>query len=300
MMFLPAVALLFASGIAAQTDRRAGSANRPGKAPMLDTFIVLEKQANEAWSKGDSKFFAGLLSNKFVTRDGPQRLKKADVIKMVADEKCNIKSFSLDEPWMTKINDDAYVVGYRGTWHGTCAAPDGKLFDLPSSTRAATVWVRTGDKWQPGFHGVNAIVDPKEASNRAQSRKAASKRVDPTTTRLTALETSVWEAWKAHDRKKLEKLTANDLSFIDIFGNSYDNKLDIMKAWSSGICKIRSVKVTDAVAFALSPTVELLTHTGAADGTCYGQKVGAVYGNSIYVKVGDAWKLAFTMNMPAM
>ena len=116
---------------------------------------------------------------------------------------------------------------------------------------------------------------------------------------MVVVETSVWEAWKAHDAKKLEDLTSGDLSFIDIFGNSYSNKPDTIKAWAGAICDVKSVDVTGAVATALSPTVELLTHTGTADGTCYGEKVSSVRGNSVYVKDGEAWKLAFTMNMPA-
>ena len=117
---------------------------------------------------------------------------------------------------------------------------------------------------------------------------------------MVAVERSVWEAWKAHDARKLEDVTANDLSFIDIFGNSFANKADTIKAWTGAICEIKSISVTDGAASALSPTVELLMHKGTADGTCYGQKVGAVLGTSVYVKDGDAWKLAFTMNMPAM
>jgi hypothetical protein len=58
--------------------------------------------------------------------------------------------------------------------------------------------------------------------------------------------------------------------------------------------------VTEGVATALSPIVTLLTHTATADGTCYGEKVPAVHGNSVYVRDGDTWKLAFTMNMFAM
>lgn len=49
-----------------------------------------------------------------------------------------------------------------------------------------------------------------------------------------------------------------------------------------------------------APSVELLMHEGTADGTCYGERVSALHGNSVYVLEGDAWKLAFTMNMLAM
>ena len=114
-----------------------------------------------------------------------------------------------------------------------------------------------------------------------------------------AVEKSVWEAWKARDAQKLEDLTTSDLSFIDIFGNSYANKADTIKAWAGAICEVKSVSVTDGAATALSPTVKLLMHTGTADGTCYGEKVPAVHGNSVYVRDGNTWRLAFSMNMLA-
>jgi hypothetical protein len=279
-------------------------------APTIDELMALEKQANEAYVKGDSKFFEGLLSDKFVMREGGQRMDKAAVVKMIAGLKCDVKTCNLDEHWMAKIDADTYVSSYRGTWDGTCTGPDGKSMKIPSPTRAATVWVRSGDKWQAAFHGENLIIDPKKPSEAAPAApaKPADKKdeakptapsPDPNTDALVAIEKSVWEAWKAHDAKKLEDLTAGGLSFIDIFGNFDANKTDTIKAWAGAICETKSVSVTDGVASALSPTVELLMHKGTADGTCYGQKVPAVHGTSVYVKDGDAWKLAFTMNMLA-
>jgi hypothetical protein len=50
----------------------------------------------------------------------------------------------------------------------------------------------------------------------------------------------------------------------------------------------------------ISPTVEILTLTGSADGTCDGQKNGDLYQTAVYVKEGDTWKLAYMMESPAM
>src|SRR5882724_1598985 len=56
-------------------------------APTVDALMALDKQANEAYVKGNSKFFEGMLSDKFVilTDDG-QRMDKAATIKMIAGE----------------------------------------------------------------------------------------------------------------------------------------------------------------------------------------------------------------------
>ena len=131
------------------------------------------------------------------------------------------------------------------------------------------------------------------------AKKSEVNPTDPSTDALVAVEKSVWEAWKAHDAQKLEDLTTRDLSFIDIFGNSYANKADTIKAWTGSICEVKSVEVTDGVVTTLSPTLKLLMHTGTADGTCYGEKVPPVHGNSVYVRDGNSWRLAFCMNMLA-
>lgn len=308
-----AAAFFAESGVDAQNNPAARNAqpadtNAPkpvAEAPAIDALLALDKQANEAYSKSDSKFFEGLLSEKFVMREGGQRMDKAAAVKMIAGVKCDVKTWNLDQPWMAKIDADTYVLSYRSTWEGTCTGPDGKSVKIPSPTRAATIWVRSGDKWLAAFHGENPIIDPKNSPKATAppaqpATKAELKPTDLSTDALVAVEKSVWEAWKARDAQKLEDLTANDLSFIDIFGNSYANKTDTIKAWAGSICEVKNVSVIEGVATALSPTVKLLMHTATADGTCYGEKVPAVHGNSVYVRDGDTWKLAFTMNMFAM
>lgn len=291
-------------GVSTVDAQHEANASKPASPPSIDALLALDNQANEAYIKGDSKFFESLLSDKFVMREGGQRMDKTAVITMIAGNKCDVKTWNLDEPWLAKIDNDTYVLSYRATWDGTCTGADGKPAKIPSPTRAATIWVRSGGKWLAAFHGENPIIDPKNSPKTtvlpAQLAKETEvKPTDPSTDALVAVEKSVWEAWKAHDAQKLEDLTSGDLSFIDIFGNSYSNKPDTIKAWAGAICEVKSVDVADGVATALSPTVKLLMHTGTADGTCYGEKVPAVHGNSVYVKDGEAWKLAFTMNMPA-
>jgi hypothetical protein len=299
---LVAVGCFAESGVDAQSDTNASSS--VAQPPTIDALLALDKQANEAYIKGDARFFESLLSEKFVRREGGQRMDKAATLKMIAGSTCDVATWNLDEPWMAKIDPDTYVLSYRSTFDGTCTAADGKPAKIPSPTRAATIWVRSGGKWLAAFHGENPIIDPKDSPKTTVPpaqliKKTEGKPDGPSTDGLVAVEKSVWEAWKAHNAQKLEDLTRGDLSFIDIFGNSYSNKPDTIKAWAGAICEIKSVDVTDGVATALSPTVKLLMHTGTADGTCYGEKVPAVHGNSVYVKDGDAWKLAFCMNMLA-
>ena len=108
----------------------------------------------------------------------------------------------------------------------------------------------------------------------------------------------MWEAWRAHDAKKLADLTARDISFINIFGVYLATKSDALQDWSGTYCDVKSISLTDAAGTMLSPMVGILTFKAGADGTCYGQKVGPVWGSSVYVKYGDVWKWTFGINYP--
>jgi hypothetical protein len=116
---------------------------------------------------------------------------------------------------------------------------------------------------------------------------------------MLELERAVWEAWRAHDAKKLADLTARDISFINIFGAYLATKNDAIQDWSETYRDVKSVSLTDAAGTMLSPTVGILTFKATADGTCYGQKVGPVWGSSVYVKSADVWKWTFGINLPA-
>lgn len=328
---LAAASMFFAAcgGPAANTGANNPNANttKPVAAPpTVDALMTLDRQANEAYAKGDSKFFDEMLSDKFVIlAGGGQRMDKATTVGMIAGNKCDIKSMNLAEPAMSMIDADTYALSYKAIWDGTCIDADGKPMKVPSPIRSASIWVRSGDKWQAVFHGENLIVDPKApppppgpvakkeepknddkaaANSNAVPSTAAPARAmpDANTDALMKVELALWEAWKEHDAKKLDALMTKDVSFVNIFGTYLGTKADALKDWTGNGCEIKSVSVTDGFATALSPTVEMLTHKGTADGTCGGQNVGGtdIWGVSIYVKDRDAWKFAFGMNLAAM
>ena len=197
---------------------------------------------------------------------------------------------------------------------GTCTSK-GKTEKQPSPVRAATVWVRSGEEWQAVFHGENLIVDPK--SPQATDKKEESKQEEPknemapaagpakpagdlSTDALMAVEKSVWDAWKTKDAKKIEDLTAKDITFVNIFGTYFANKADAIKDWTGAACDAKSFSLTDGVGTSISPTVGILTLTGTVDGTCGGKDISGqkIYGASVYVKDGDTWKWVFGFNSP--
>ncbi|MGZ9190535.1 MAG: nuclear transport factor 2 family protein, partial [Nitrospira sp.] len=83
-------------------------------APTVDALMALDRQANEAHVKGDSKFFEGMLSDKFVIlTSGGQRMDKAATVKMISGVKCDIKSMDLTESAMSMIDADTYALSYK-------------------------------------------------------------------------------------------------------------------------------------------------------------------------------------------
>ena len=297
----------------------ANAAKPVAAAPTAGALLALDRQANEASIKGDGKFFESLFSDKLVMRKGGTRLSKTDAVKMISGVKCEVKEgWSVTEPQMSKIDDDTYVLIYKTTKEGSCTA-DGRTEKLPSPVRAATVWVRSGEEWHAAFHGENLIVDPtappatdKKEEPKKDDKAAANPNVaaapapakptaDPSTDAMMAAERSIWGAWRTHDARKIQDLTAKDIAFVNIFGISFANKASAIEDWTSATCDVKSFTLRDGVGTSVSPTVGILTLKGSVDGACGGQDISGqeIYGTSVYVKDGGAWKWAFGFNSPS-
>ena len=279
-----------------QTPERTAS---PG--PIKVALITLEKSAYEAWKSKDAKFWVTFLSDKFVGWGAFGRLDKASATKEYTGTDCEIKSYVLSDEHLSSLSKDAALITYKATVNGTCGGQQ-----LPTNSRAASIYVRDDGIWKRAFHARAAIVDPKATLAKSVDRQQAlnEDNVQPTnrdvrTDAMLERERAVWEAWRAHDAKKLADLTARDISFINIFGVYLATKTAAMQDWSGTSCDVKSVSLTDAAGTMLSPTVGILTFKAAADGTCYGQKVGPIWGSSVYVKSADVWKWTFGINLPA-
>jgi pimeloyl-ACP methyl ester carboxylesterase/ketosteroid isomerase-like protein len=282
-------------------------------APTASALLALERQAHEAYLKGDAAFFEGSLNDRFVMLGpGGERLDKTATTAMIAGLRCDVKDgWILDEPHLSSIDADTFVLSYRGTFDGTCSV-DGRSATIPSPVRAATVWTRSGETWRAAFHGENPILDPRAAAAPAAGPAAtkgattgadttagarpANVAADPSTEAMVAVEAAVWEAWKERDARRLHELTARDLAFVDIFGNVTSGRAATLAFWTGHQCDVRSTRVADGRVTSLSPTVGILTFKGILEGTCGGQAFPLIHGTSVYTKEGDAWKLAFTLN----
>jgi hypothetical protein len=283
----------------------------PAAAPTKDALVTLEKSAYEAWKSKDTKFWDAFLADKFVGYGSFGKLDKASATKEYSGADCEIKSYALSNEQMKLLvrqagdaqtgDNQAALITYTVTIDGACGGQK-----VPANSAAASVFVREGGTWKAIFHAQAAVVDPKaQLAQPADEKEAPGREVNPSasdagTDAMLAIEKNVWEAWRVHDGTRIERLTAKDISFINIFGTYFATKADALKDWTGTGCDVKSVSVTNATGTMLSPTAGILTFTGTADGMCYGAKVNSViWGTSIYVKDGDAWKWTFGINVPA-
>jgi len=270
--------------------------------PTKDGLMTLEKSAYEAWKSNDPKFWDTYLSDKFVGYGSSGKLDKASAIKEYTGADCEIKSYNLSDGQMKPIGTDAALITYKTTVDGTC---DGQK--LPAHSRAASVYVGRRGRWKLVFHAEDAVFDPNAVLAKPAGENEAIKRdetrpdaTDANTQAMLAVERPLWEAWRTHNAGKLEAAMARDTSFINIFGTYFPTKTEALKDWTGTGCDVKSVSVTGATSTMLSASAGILTFTGTAVGTCYGQKIkSAIWGTSIYVKDGDAWKWTFGINVPA-
>ena len=230
--------------------------------PTKAALVKLEKSAYAAWKSKDTKFWDTFLSDKFVGWGTSGKLDKVSAKKQYTGADCAIRSYVLSEERVSTRGEQAALITYKATVDGTCGGQK-----IPANSWAAGVYVRDGGQWKAAFHAQAAVVNPEVPpvkpvyqNGAPGDGKAKPTAPDVGTGSLLAIEGAVWEAWKDHDAKRLSDLLAEEM---------------------------------------LSPTLGILTFKATADGTCFGQKVGPIWGSSIYVKYGDAWKWTFGINVPA-
>ena len=231
-----AATFVFAVGVApaanAQSNTaKVAAAKLAAAVPTRETLMALEKSSFEAWKNKDAKFWNTFLSDKFVGYGSDGLLNKASATKEYMGTDCDIKSYALSDDKMTLLGNDAALITFKATVHGTCGGQK-----LPVSSMAASVFVRAGASWKAAFYAEAPIVDPKAVSVKPADKTEAPKKdkaqtAAPNTAAaaLIAAEKAIWEAWRAHDAKKMAYLTTKEISFINIFGTYFATKADALK-----------------------------------------------------------------------
>jgi len=259
--------------------------------------MALEKSAWEAWKTKDAKFWDGFLSDKYVGAGPNGKIGKADSIKMMGDDKTEVKSYAMSDEQMQMLGNDAVLLTYKADQDFTENGKPG-----PKNVWAASVFVREGDKWKNAYHYEVTAADPKAPAAKPAAKSPAkpaadAKPADPSTEALMTVEKKGWEAWKSRDQKAIEPLLSKDLSTMEPTGR-YD-RAGTLKLWFDTKCEIKDYTLNDPFSAAVTSDVSILFFKSVTDGTCDGQPIGTSNSTSVYVKEGDTWKLAFGMNVPA-
>ena len=262
--------------------------------------ITLEKSAYDAWKSKDAKFL-GLVfkaSDRFVGW-GSSRLDKASATKEYTGADCDIKSYTLSDEEIRPLGENAALVTHKTAVDGTCGGQK-----IPAMNWTASIYVRDGDKWKAIFHAQSAVVDPRAAGPIPERKQTPAKLTarDPETDAILAVERDVWEAWREHDAKNNRGPDGQEYLYSSIFlVHTSPPRPMPSKDWSGAGCDVKSISLSDAAATMLSPTVGILTFSATAGyAIASGQKVGSIWGSSVYVKhADDAGNGLFGINVPA-
>lgn len=120
-------------------------APRVTKAQLQQQLSEMEKTLWTAWKYKDAAPFETNLSADTVMVGEMGVSGKSSVTSEIKN--CDVKSFSLSDWKMTKLNASAALLTYKATEEGSCGG-----MALPSSVWASSIWVKRKDVWVAAFH----------------------------------------------------------------------------------------------------------------------------------------------------
>ena len=121
---------------------------------------------------------------------------------------------------------------------------------------------------------------PKSPMSRAQSQRI-----------IISTEKKLWEAWKTKNYKPFKTYLTSDS--VNISDQGVASKNDMLKAFESMNCDVKSYDLSDIKVVFLDSDAALITYKGTQDATCGGQTVpAAVWASSTYVRRGGKWLAA--------
>src|SRR5215204_4533249 len=121
--------LIAAAGIAAQTGDEAN-------------FMALERQAWDAFGKGDGKFFETFLVDEATVVGDYGASSKAESIKGISTKPCELKSYSFSNFKVIMLEKNTALATYEATQDAACAGQKS-----PSKVFGSTVYVKRKGKW---------------------------------------------------------------------------------------------------------------------------------------------------------
>ena len=131
--------LISVAGVAAQTKDEAN-------------FMAMEKQAWDAFGKGDGKFFETFLADEGMVGTDAGFSSKAQTVKDISTKPCELKSYEFSNFKVTMIDKNTALATYRVLQDGVCAGQP-----MPKNVIASSIYVKRKGKWMAMFHQESAV-----------------------------------------------------------------------------------------------------------------------------------------------
>jgi hypothetical protein len=111
-----------------------------------------EQGAWNAFSKGDSKYFANLVADDAVIFNGEAFVDKSATVAGIAARPCEFKSYSFSGFKVTRLDAATALVTYNADQSKVCS---GRV--QPAKVAATTLYVKRKGKWMAAFHQETAL-----------------------------------------------------------------------------------------------------------------------------------------------
>jgi hypothetical protein len=110
-------------------------------------FMAMEKQAWDAFGKGDGKFFETFLADDAVIGGDNGFSTKAESVKGISTKPCELKSYSFSNYKVVMIDKNTALATYEATQDATCGGQK-----APAKVFGSSLFVKRKGKWLARFH----------------------------------------------------------------------------------------------------------------------------------------------------
>ena len=115
-------------------------------------FMAMERQAWDAFGKGDGKFFETFLVDEAMVGTDFGFSSKAQTIKDIGTKPCEVKSYTFSNFKVVMLDKNTALATYEATQDTTCAGQK-----APDKVIASTVYVKRKGKWMGMFHQESGV-----------------------------------------------------------------------------------------------------------------------------------------------
>ena len=124
-----------------------GTAQSKAPKSVTDQLEKMERQAWDAFGRGDGKFFEGFYSSDATQIDPNGIMTRKEAIAAISTKPCELKNYSINKFKVTMLSPSTAFVTYSATQDATCGGQK-----VPEKLVASSVYVKRNGKWQGALH----------------------------------------------------------------------------------------------------------------------------------------------------